>query len=137
MMRLNENDRQWIIDNTETDDQSNALISYLERNFERKVKYAKLKARAKELLERIDSRNADGNIKMENIIDRCVELRNEMRRDREDVVELGEGIIDKSIVRKVLKAEARVLYDIRKDGMTPDEVSEKDFLNEVWARIKR
>jgi len=45
-------------------------------------------------------------------------------------------IILKEIVEKVLRAEARFINSIREDGMTPDDFSEKEFLEGVIEEIE-
>ena len=83
MIRLNENDRRWIEDNTEHDDSANALIHYIEHNFERRIKFAKMKAKAKALLDAIDTETIDEQVCITDIRSECIMLRNAIRRDRE------------------------------------------------------
>ena len=84
MIRLNNNDREWIEHHSESQEVANSLIHYMEHNFERRIKFAKMKARAKALLDAIDSEAVDGKISVRNIIDECVDLRNAIVRDREN-----------------------------------------------------
>ncbi len=89
MIRLNNTDREWIEHHTESDEASNALIHYIENNFERRIKFAKMKARAKALLEAIDSNTVDGKIESQSIRNKCVDLKNIIRRDRENNEDLS------------------------------------------------
>ena len=45
-------------------------------------------------------------------------------------------IIFKEVVEKVLKAEARFINSIREQGMTPDEFSEKEYLEGIIEEIE-
>ena len=84
MIRLNNTDREWIEQHSENEEIANSLIHYMEHNFERRIKFAKMKARAKALLEAIDSNTVDGKIDAQSIRNKCVDLKNIIRRDRED-----------------------------------------------------
>ena len=45
-------------------------------------------------------------------------------------------IIQKEVIEKVLRAEARFINEIREQGMTPDDFSEKEFLEGVIEEIE-